>query len=79
MQRQTLFNLECVYNLKTIEDNTRSYVHKKFPKPVEEEDIETYNNFIEDEYKLELASRLKITAERLEKEVESKIKNKGYL
>lgn len=79
MQQQALFNLEYVYNLKTIEDNTRSYVHKKFPKPVEEEDIESYNDFVEDEYKLELASRLKTMAERLEKEVELKTKNKGYL
>lgn len=73
-----LFNLEEVYNLKTIEETTRQFIKKKFQKPVEEESLEEYNDFIDSEYKLELADRLRKMAERLEKEVENSIKRKGY-
>ena len=73
-----LFNLENWYNLKTIEEETKKFIKKKFPKPVDEEDMETYIDYIEDEYKLELADRLKTMANQLEKEVDKKTKQKGY-
>ena len=67
-QELTLFEMQSVYNLKTIEENTRIFIRKKFPKPVEEEDMDSYIDFINDEYKLELASRLREIADRLEDE-----------
>ena len=74
-----LFNLDEFYNLKTIEETTRVFIRKKFPKPIsEDEDIDEYNSFLDDEYKLELADRLKNMARQLELEVENKVKKNGY-
>lgn len=74
-----LFELVDWYNLKTIEETTKKDIRKKFPKPVDEEDLDEYNDFVDDEYKLELAERLKRMAELLEKQVDEKVKKNGYV
>lgn len=59
--------MQNFYNLKTIEEDTRKYIKRKFPNPVSEEDMEEFTEFLSSEYKLELAARLREIADQLEK------------
>ena len=63
-----LFEMQPCYNLRTIEDITREFIKRKFPKPVEEESKDEFDDFLKSEYKLELAERLRTIANQLEKE-----------
>ena len=60
-----LLKIEESYNLRTVEEDSRNAVKKRF-KPCEEQSIEEYEQELEDEIRLEIAYRLRKIADQLE-------------
>lgn len=64
--QQTLFEMTEDYALNGIWEKSEGFIKKKYPKPVDGEGYDEYNQFILDETRLEVAYRLRIIADRFE-------------
>lgn len=64
-----LLEVEETYNIGDLREICREFVRKKFPKPTEDEDIDEYMEFLNDEADLEYVARLRKIADDIESRI----------
>lgn len=71
-----LFETKESYNLVGLRESCLSFIKKKYPYPVDGEDLDEFNEFIQQEADLEFCDRMRKMADQIEERILNPLKKK---